>query len=226
MNSGVWRGQFAHSIVLETDHRVDNFVEPCQRLSRLRVAASSLKCEWKSDKSNHQRAGFAGQLRYVGRRTRAGAATESGTNENRPRIGERLANFFSRFHGCLITKFRIASCAQTAGDTSPELYFMGCYGTGEGLHVSIDCNHVRSLEAIEHDAVERIQPGAADAYNFYRNKVCQTIRESVIFIKLNHVLPSLACCVTATAITNHQAPISNIQRIAKPKFPNHWPTTS
>src|SRR5438874_5211162 len=51
MNSGVRRDHVAHSVVLEANHCVGDLVEPCERLSCLRVAPFALKCEWKSHES-------------------------------------------------------------------------------------------------------------------------------------------------------------------------------
>jgi hypothetical protein len=47
MNSRLRRSQIAHSIVLETDHRMGKLAEPLQRLARLRVAPFALESKWK-----------------------------------------------------------------------------------------------------------------------------------------------------------------------------------
>ena len=69
MNSRLRRSQIAHSIVLETDHRVGKLAEPGQRLTRLRVTPFAFESKWKGHKSDDQRAGFTGRVRNVRRRT-------------------------------------------------------------------------------------------------------------------------------------------------------------
>src|SRR6266576_2402430 len=89
MNSCMRRDDVAHSVVLEANHRVGNLDKPGKRLSRLGVTPFALKREWKSNKGDHKRASFAGQLRDVWRGTRPGAAAEPRTNKNHTRIGPR-----------------------------------------------------------------------------------------------------------------------------------------
>src|SRR5262249_34689905 len=86
MNSRLRRTQITHSIVLEANHRVDKLAEPHHCLSSLGIPPFAFECERKSHESDHQRAGFAGRLCNVRRRSRPRAAAESCTNENYTRI--------------------------------------------------------------------------------------------------------------------------------------------
>ena len=69
MNARLRGSQIAHSIVLETDHRVGKLAEPGQRFARLRVAPFALESKWKRYKSDDQRASFTGRLCNVRCRT-------------------------------------------------------------------------------------------------------------------------------------------------------------
>src|SRR4029077_19789978 len=99
MNSRLRGSKIAHSVVLETDHRVGKLAQPGQCLARLRIAPFAFKSKWKSHKSDDQRSGFTGRLCNVRRRARPGAPTESCTNENHTRISQGFANFVGRFQG-------------------------------------------------------------------------------------------------------------------------------
>src|SRR5215216_6137218 len=106
MNACLRRHQVAHSIVVEANHGVSKFVEASQRLTRLSSTPFSLETEWQSDKSDHKRSSFTGELCDIRRCTRTGAAAEACTDENHPPISQRLVNFISRFHFCFITELR------------------------------------------------------------------------------------------------------------------------
>ncbi len=93
MNSRFRRNHVAHPIVLETNHRIRDFVQSGERFLRLRRAAFSFEGKGQRRKSDHERTGFARQLRHDRRRARAGAAAEAGANKNHPRTGNRLREF-------------------------------------------------------------------------------------------------------------------------------------
>ena len=67
MNSSLRRGEIAHSIVFETDHRMGKLAEPCERLARLPITPFPFESKRKSYKSDDQRAGLTGRLRNVWR---------------------------------------------------------------------------------------------------------------------------------------------------------------
>src|SRR5206468_3664380 len=58
-------------------------------------------------KRDHERAGFARELRDDGRCARSGAATESRANKNHSRAGDCLTNLIRRFDRSLITELGI-----------------------------------------------------------------------------------------------------------------------
>ena len=65
-------------------------INSCNRLFGLQHAALAFEGEWLGDHGNAQRAEFAGQRSYHRRGAAAGAAAESGGDENHVRAFERL----------------------------------------------------------------------------------------------------------------------------------------
>src|SRR5882724_4059175 len=127
MDSCFRRDHVAHLIVLKADDRVSNLVKPGKCIPRLRAAAFTLESKWKCGKGNDNRTGFTGELGDMRRGARA--ATEPSANKNHSGVCERLADFVSRFHRCLIAQLRVAAGAQTTGYRATKLHFMRRHGT-------------------------------------------------------------------------------------------------
>ena len=126
-------------------------------------------------------------MRDVRRRARARASAEPGANKDHSCTGQRLANLFCRFESGLIANFGVAACAQAAGDRATELHFVRSNRACQRLHVGVNRQDLGSLQSIEHDPVERVETGAANADNFDWNRVLPPLGEAVVFAKLNHI---------------------------------------
>src|SRR6266508_3270781 len=110
---------------------------------------------------------------------------------------QRLANLLCRFKSGLIANLGVATCPQATGDCPPELYFVCSNGTRQRLHVGVERQNFCALQTVEHNPVERIQTGAADTDNFDWNRFLRTLRETVVFAKLNHIDLSISLSSSA-----------------------------
>src|SRR4029077_4417204 len=131
MDSCFRRNDVPHLIVLEADDCIGDLVKPAECLLRLRAAAFTFETKWKSGKRDEKRTGFTGKLPDIRRRARASAATEPCANKDHSRACQRLADFLSRFHRCLVAQFRIAARAQTTRHRPTELHFVGSDRTSQ-----------------------------------------------------------------------------------------------
>ena len=67
-----------------------------------------------------------------------------------------------------------------------ELHFVRRDRAGERLHIGVDRDEIGLVHAIEHDAVERVRAGAADADDFDREIVFVLFRQAVVAAELDH----------------------------------------
>ena len=112
---------------------------------------------------------------------------------------KRLANFIGRFVGGVVAQFGIAAGAEPARDGAAELHFVRRDGTGERLHVGVDRDEIGFVQSVEHDAIERIRAGAADADDFDRNDFLFAFRQAVVAVELDHSLIRSAVTVMSSA---------------------------
>jgi len=64
------------------------------------------------------------ELRDKRRSARTSSTAEARANKNHSRINQRLPDLVGRFHRRLITKFRIATCAETARNRATKLHLL------------------------------------------------------------------------------------------------------
>src|SRR6266498_2926119 len=171
MNTCVRSDHVAHLIVFEANYCVGNLVETSQSLAR--------------------------EMRDIRRRARSRASPQPSADEDHSRPSQRLANLLCRFKSGLIANLGVATCPQATGDCPPELYFVCSNGTRQRLHVGVERQNFCALQTVEHNPVERIQTGAADTDNFDWNRFLRTLRETVVFAKLNHIDLSISLSSSA-----------------------------
>src|SRR5581483_9894366 len=186
MNARMRRDHVAHQIVLKTNDRVSNLVQPPQSFARLSVATSAFERERQRCERKHQGAGLPSQVRHIWCCTRACASAEPGADEDHSAASQRLTNFIGGLKGGLITNFRIATCSQTPGDRATQLHFVCGNGTRQRLYIGVDRQDLRSFKPVEHDPAQRFQTGSADADNFNWDEFLRPLGETVVFAKLNH----------------------------------------
>ena len=166
--------------------------------SAISCSRASASCAWASAafafererhrrKGDDERAGFARDLRDHRRGAGAGPATETRADKDHARIRQRLPDFIRRLRGRVVAELRIAAGAESTRDGSPELNFVRRHRAGERLHVGVDRDEIGLVHAIEHDAIEDIRAGAADADHFDRDDIFLfAFGQAVVATKLDH----------------------------------------
>ena len=145
---------------------------------RVEVASAGLR---------HRRARSPRTSRTGARRHRLAPAAEAGANENHTGVNQRLPNLVGRFHRRLVTKLRIAARAESARHATTKLNLRGRDRTGKRLDIGVEGNEGGLVHPIEHDAIERVDAGAADPDDFDWKELVLAFRKAVVVAELDHV---------------------------------------
>src|SRR6267378_2489744 len=104
------------ALVGDDDDGVDGADKFLKGLFGLHHAALAFEGERFRDDGNTQRAQFAGERSYDGRRAAARASAEAGGNKNHVRAFQRFDNFFRVFKGGFAADFGIGARAESFGE--------------------------------------------------------------------------------------------------------------
>ena len=122
------------------------------------------------------------------RRSAAARATaHAGDKKHEVAILHDRGNLFAIGLGRHATDLGIAARAESARHAATKLHLRGRDRTGKRLDIGVEGNKVAFVHPIEHDAIERVDAGAADADDFDWDKFVLAFRKAVVVTELDHV---------------------------------------
>ena len=155
--------ELAHAIVFKQDERVAALLQEFERFLRLADAAAAFKAERHGRDDDDERAGVLRDLRDDRCGAAAGAAAESGADEDDVMPVDGLADLLAAEKRGLAAEIGITTGADALHDFDAELHLHGCHAVAEHAHVRVHADERGLDNAVERDAIDDIGAGAADA---------------------------------------------------------------
>ncbi len=165
------------ALVGDDDDGVDAADQFGERLFGLLHAALAFERERLGDDGDGERAEFAGKIRDDRSRAAAGAAAETGGDEDHVRAIERFENFFRVFERGFAADFGIRARAEAFGELRAELQFDGRLRKFQRLQIGVGGDEFDAFHFGADHAVDGVGTAAAHADHFYLRAVLRFFRE-------------------------------------------------
>ena len=127
------------------------------------AAPSALEGKRQRRAHEHERVLFARRFDDQRRRARTGAAAQARADDHQRHAGQRRADFVDGLLRRGETQFRVAARAEAARDVAAQLDFLRGHRARQRLHVRVAGHQVHVDRTFEHEPVQRVGPGSADA---------------------------------------------------------------
>ena len=150
-------------VVGDDDQGVDVFFETTEAFQSVFVALGAFKTERQGDDRHGQRAGFPGHFGDDGRGARAGAAAQTGGQEDHVGAFQDFGDAFPVFEGGFLADLGFCARAEAPGDPGPNLEAGAGGRAFEGLRVGIERDELDILESSLDHPADGVAAAAADA---------------------------------------------------------------